>query len=175
MLPYCDFAEQESAGGLRADLVVRLPGGQRIVVDAKTPLESYRAAVDAPDEATRAQRLIEHAQKIRGHIDALGAKGYSDQFQPAPEFVVLFLPGDHFLTAALQTDPSMMDRALSKRVLLATPTNTLTVNGTAALQFGTSYSTVGTHADVNLATASSVAYIGTSSATVRMTISRSAI
>jgi DNA recombination protein RmuC len=122
MLPYCDFAEQESAGGLRADLVVRLPGGQRIVVDAKTPLDAYRAAVETADEALRETHLAEHALKVRGHIDALGAKNYWEQFQPAPEFVVLFLPGDHFLTAALQADRMLMDRALARRVLLATPT-----------------------------------------------------
>ncbi len=132
MLPYCDFAEQEVAGALRADLVVRLPGGRRIVVDAKTPLESYRLAGDAPDEATRAEKLIEHAQKIRGHIDSLGAKNYWDQFQPGPEFVVLFLPGDHFLTAALQADPGLMDRALGKRVLLATPTTLIALLKAAA-------------------------------------------
>jgi len=122
MLAYCDFAEQESAGNLRADMVVRLPGGQRIVVDAKAPLESYRAGAEAADEDTRARRFAEHAQKVRGHVDSLGAKNYWEQFQPAPEFVVLFLPGDHFLTAALQADPGIMDRALSRRVLLATPT-----------------------------------------------------
>ncbi len=122
MVGYCDFVEQESAGGLRADLVVRLPGGQRLVVDAKAPLEAFRAAGDTTDEAIRANRMIEHAAKVRGHIDALGAKNYWEQFQPAPEFVVLFLPGDHFLTAALQADNLLMDRALSRRVLLATPT-----------------------------------------------------
>jgi DNA recombination protein RmuC len=122
MLPYADFTEQESSGNLRADLVVRLPGGQRIVVDAKAPLEAFRAAGDTTDEGVRATRMIEHAQKVRGHIDALGAKNYWEQFQPAPEFVVLFLPGDHFLTAALQADNLLMDRALQRRVLLATPT-----------------------------------------------------
>ena len=132
MLPYCDFGEQEVAGGLRADLVVRLPGGRRIVVDAKTPLESYRLAADATDEATRAEKLVEHAQKIRVHIDSLGAKNYWDQFQPGPEFVVLFLPGDHFLTAALQADPGLMDRALGKRVLLATPTTLIALLKAAA-------------------------------------------
>jgi DNA recombination protein RmuC len=121
MLPYADFAEQESSGPLRADLVVRLPGGQRIVIDAKTPVQSYRDALDAPDEPTRSARLIDHAQKIRGHIDALGAKNYWEQFQPAPEFVVLFIPGDHFLTAALQTDSSLLERAIARKVLLATP------------------------------------------------------
>ncbi len=122
MLPFCDFTEQESSGGLRADLVVRLPGGQRIVVDAKTPLEAYRAATEAADETSRDAHLAEHALKVRGHIDALGAKNYWEQFQPAPEFVVLFLPGDHFLTAALHADHTLMDRALARRVLLATPT-----------------------------------------------------
>jgi DNA recombination protein RmuC len=121
MLPYADFSEQESSGPLRADLVVRLPGGQRIVVDAKTPVQSYRDALDAPDEPSRAARLLDHAQKIRGHIDALGAKNYWEQFQPAPEFVVLFIPGDHFLTAALQTDSSLLERAIARKVLLATP------------------------------------------------------
>lgn len=132
MLPFCDFCEQESSGGLRADLVVRLPGGQRIVVDAKTPLESYRAAGDTTDELVRAARLGDHAQKVRGHIDALGAKNYWEQFQPAPEFVVLFLPGDHFLTAALQTDSTLMDRALTRRVLLATPTTLIALLKAAA-------------------------------------------
>lgn len=132
MLNYCDFCEQESAGGLRADLVVRLPAGQRIVVDAKAPLESFRAAHDATDEAVRAARMIDHATKVRGHIDALGAKNYWEQFQPAPEFVVLFLPGDHFLTAALQADNLLLDRALARRVLLATPTTLIALLKAAA-------------------------------------------
>jgi DNA recombination protein RmuC len=122
MVAYCDFGEQESSGGLRPDMTVRLPGGQRIVVDAKAPLEAFRAASDTTDETIRTARLLEHAHKVRGHIDALGAKNYWEQFQPAPEFVVLFLPGDHFLTAALQADNQLLDRALSRRVLLATPT-----------------------------------------------------
>jgi DNA recombination protein RmuC len=132
MLSYCDFAEQEFSGGLRADLVVRLPGGQRIVVDAKAPLESFRAAGDTADEALRATRLVEHAAKVRSHIDALGAKNYWEQFQPAPEFVVLFLPGDHFLTAALQADNLLLDRALARRVLLATPTTLIALLKAAA-------------------------------------------
>jgi len=132
MVSYCDFLEQETAGNLRADLVVRLPGGQRIVVDAKAPLEAYRAASDAADETTRAARLLEHAQKVRTHIDALGAKNYWEQFQPAPEFVVLFLPGDHFLTAALQADNLLLDRALARRVLLATPTTLIALLKAAA-------------------------------------------
>jgi DNA recombination protein RmuC len=132
MVGYCDFVEQQTSGNLRADLVVKLPGGQRIVVDAKTPLESFRAAGDTTDERLRATRLDEHAQKLRGHIDALGAKNYWEQFQPAPEFVVLFLPGDHFLTAALQHDHLLLDRALSRRVLLATPTTLIALLKAAA-------------------------------------------
>ncbi|HEU5079993.1 MAG TPA: DNA recombination protein RmuC [Opitutaceae bacterium] len=121
MLPYCDFSEQESSGALRADLVIRLPGGQRIVVDAKSPIQSYRDALEAGDETARLAKLADHATKIRGHIDALGAKNYWEQFQPAPEFVVLFVPGDHFLTAALQADASLLERAIGRKVLLATP------------------------------------------------------
>lgn len=132
MLSYCDFCEQESSGGLRADLVVRLPGGQLIVVDAKAPIESFRAASDSTNEEERAARLVEHAQRVRGHIDALGAKNYWAQFQPAPEFVVLFLPGDHFLTAALQADSGLLDRALARRVLLATPTTLIALLKAAA-------------------------------------------
>jgi DNA recombination protein RmuC len=132
MVSYCDFSEQESAGGLRADLIVRLPGGRRLVVDAKAPIESFRAAHEAMDDTTRAARLADHAAKVRGHIDALGAKNYWEQFQPAPEFVVLFLPGDHFLTAALQADNLLLDRALSRRVLLATPTTLIALLKAAA-------------------------------------------
>jgi DNA recombination protein RmuC len=132
MQSYCDFCEQETSGSLRADLVVRLPGGQRIVVDAKAPLEAFRAAGATTDEAIRATRMIEHAQKVRGHIDTLGAKNYWEQFQPAPEFVVLFLPGDHFLTAALQADNLLLDRALARRVLLATPTTLIALLKAAA-------------------------------------------
>lgn len=132
MLPYCDFVEQETSGGLRADLVIRLPGGQRIVVDAKSPVQSYRDAADAPDETARSLKLAEHAARIRGHIDALGAKNYWEQFQPAPEFVVLFIPGDHFLNAALLADNTLLERALARKVLLATPTSLIALLKAAA-------------------------------------------
>ena len=132
MLPYCDFCEQQTSGSLRADLVVRLPGGQQIVVDAKTPLESYRATADVGDESQRAQRMLEHAGNVRAHIDALSAKSYWQQFQPTPEFVVLFLPGEHFLSAALQADKLLLDRAVSRKVLLATPTTLIALLKAAA-------------------------------------------
>lgn len=121
MSSYCDFTEQQSAGGFRPDLIVRLPGGQQIVIDAKAPNDAYREAVNASDDHVRSARLAEHAAKVRSHIDALGAKDYWAQFQPSPEFVVLFLPGDQFLSGALQGDPSLIDRAIAKKVLLATP------------------------------------------------------
>lgn len=125
MTAYCDFVEQQSAsdanGRFRADLVVRLPGGQQIVVDAKAPNDAYREAASTPDETIRAAKLAEHAAKVRSHIDALGAKNYWEQFQPSPEFVVLFLPGDQFLSGALQADATLIDRAIAKKVLLATP------------------------------------------------------
>ncbi len=121
MSSYCDFTEQQSAGGFRPDLIVRLPGGQQIVIDAKAPNDAYREAVNASDDNVRSAKLAEHASKVRGHIDQLGAKDYWAQFQPSPEFVVLFLPGDQFLSGALQGDPSLIDRAIAKKVLLATP------------------------------------------------------
>jgi DNA recombination protein RmuC len=135
MTAYCDFAEQvtpEAGGRERADLVVRLPGGQQIVVDAKAPNDAYREAASATDEATRALKLAEHAAKVRGHIDALGAKSYWEQFQPSPEFVVLFLPGDQFLAGALQSDPTLIERAIGKKVLLATPASLIALLKAAA-------------------------------------------
>jgi len=121
MSSYCDFTEQQSTGSFRPDLVVRLPGGQQIVIDAKAPNDAYREAVNATDDNVRSAKLAEHAAKVRSHIDALGAKDYWAQFQPSPEFVVLFLPGDQFLSGALQADASLIDRAIGKKVLLATP------------------------------------------------------
>ena len=121
MVEHCDFTEQESAGDQRPDLVVNLPRGQRIVVDAKAPTDAYREAAGATDPKVRAAKLAEHAAKVRSHVDALVAKAYWEQFQPSPEFVVLFLPGDQFLSAALEADPALIDRAIRGRVLLATP------------------------------------------------------
>lgn len=132
MASYCDFTEQQTSGSLRADLVVRLPGGQQVVVDAKAPNDAYREAANASDDAVRTAKLAEHAAKVRGHIDALGGKDYWAQFQPSPEFVVLFLPGDQFLSGALQADPSLIDRAIAKKVLLATPATLIALLKAAA-------------------------------------------
>lgn len=137
MTDYCDFTEQSSVtledrARLRPDLLVRLPGGQQIVVDAKAPNEAYREAASAPDEATRAARLAAHAAQVRAHVDALGAKAYWEQFQPSPEFVVLFLPGDQFLAGALSADPALLERAIVKKVLLATPATLIALLKAAA-------------------------------------------
>ncbi|MDB6170234.1 MAG: hypothetical protein JWM88_3098 [Verrucomicrobia bacterium] len=132
MASYCDFAEQQTTAGFRADLVVRLPGGQQIVVDAKTPLDSYREAANAVDAVVRTAKLAEHTAKVRGHIDALGAKNYWEQFQPSPEFVVLFLPGDQFLSGALESDPTIIDRAINRKILLTTPASLIALLKAAA-------------------------------------------
>ncbi len=125
MMEHCDFAEQRvipgEDGRTRPDLIVSLPGGQRIVVDAKAPTEAFREAAAEPDAELRLAKLKEHAAKIRGHIEDLAGKEYWARIQPSPEYVVLFLPGDSFLSAAIESDPSIMDKAINRRVLLATP------------------------------------------------------
>ena len=126
MLEHCDFREQPSArtddGALRPDLVVKLPGGKNVVVDAKAPLQAYLSAIDAQDEGARRDRLLDHARQIRQHMSALSRKAYWEQFEPAPEFVILFLPNEAMLTAALEHDPSLIEAGVQERVLLATPT-----------------------------------------------------
>ncbi len=125
MLEHCDFSEQVSgatdAGGVRPDLVIRLHGDRQVVVDAKAPFEAYLSAMEARDEATRDGQLAAHAKHVRAHVDALSAKSYWAAFEPAPEFVVLFLPADPFLDAALQRDPTLLEHAFARNVVLATP------------------------------------------------------
>ncbi|MCC6357447.1 MAG: DNA recombination protein RmuC, partial [Phycisphaerales bacterium] len=126
MVEYCDFVTQATVaaedGKLRPDMVVRLPSGKNVVVDAKAPLAAYLEALEAPDEGVRFDRLREHAAQIRRHVDQLSGKSYWDRLEPSPEFVVLFLPGETFFSAALEQDPSLIEAGVEKRVILATPT-----------------------------------------------------
>jgi DNA recombination protein RmuC len=127
MAPYCDFFEQFSEERLRPDMIVRLPGGRSLAVDAKVPLAAYLDAEAAQDEPARRAALDRHAQQVSRHVNHLSAREYWTQFQPAPEMVVLFLAGDHFLSAALERDPELLERALARKVLLATPVTLISV------------------------------------------------
>ncbi|MFB3921385.1 MAG: DNA recombination protein RmuC [Terriglobia bacterium] len=126
MSEHCDFTEQETLGGeggrQRPDMIVNLPGGRRIAVDAKVPLQSFLDAASASNEKERGEHLQKHAQRVRNHMNQLAVRSYWEQFDPAPEMVVLFLPGESFFAAALEQDRSLIEDGMEKRVILATPT-----------------------------------------------------
>lgn len=126
MSPFCDFQSQHSfadeGGRKRPDLIVRLPGGRTIVVDAKAPLNAYLDGMEAGEEMARNAALTRHAQSVRSHMTALGSKDYQRQFNPGPDFVVLFLPGESFFSAALEQDRTLIEDGIARRVILATPT-----------------------------------------------------
>jgi DNA recombination protein RmuC len=126
MVDHVDFVEQQTATAgettLRPDLIVRLPGQKQVVVDSKAPLAAYIEAVEAKDEDERRRHLADHARQVRDHVRKLAAKSYWNQFPNAPEFVVLFLPGESIFSAALEQDPKLIDDAFSESVVLATPT-----------------------------------------------------
>lgn len=127
LVEYCDFFQQEQLttedSRQRPDMVVRMPDGREIVVDVKTPLDAYLSAIEAPDDDSRRRHLEHHARKVRERVRELAAKSYWSQFKNAPDFVVLFIPGEQFLGAALDVDRDLLEHALGQRVILATPTS----------------------------------------------------
>lgn len=127
MVEHCDFFEQENVttaeGRLRPDMIIRLPDERELVVDVKTPLDAYINATEASDDGSREAALVQHARKVRERINELAKKEYWNQFPRSPDFVILFIPGDQFLAAALDRDPALIDDALRQKVMLATPTS----------------------------------------------------
>jgi DNA recombination protein RmuC len=126
MLQYCDFVEQETVATeesrIRPDLIVRLPGNRTIVVDSKVPFDAFYESISTTDEDVRASRLKDHARLVRTHIQSLSRKSYWETVQPTPEFVLLFLPGETFYSAALENDPKLIEDGVSQGVIIATPT-----------------------------------------------------
>lgn len=136
MVEHCDFSTQVTGrgedGGVRPDVIVHLAGDKQVVVDAKVPFAAYLEAVESRDPDVHRERLAAHARQLRQHVDALSAKSYWAAFQPSPEFVVLFVPGDPFLEAALRSDPALLEHSFSRNVVIATPTTLIALLRTVA-------------------------------------------
>ena len=134
---HTDFHLEQSMdtaeGRLRPDAIVNVPGQKKLVIDAKVSLNAYQAAFECEDEDERRRHLDLHAKSMRGHVQTLGAKSYQSQFEEAPDYVVMFVPGEHFVAAALEHDPELWDFAFRNKVLLATPTNLVAIARTVAL------------------------------------------
>ncbi len=132
MLENVDFIQQSAVGEVRPDMIIRLPGGKSIAVDAKAPMQAFLEALEASDESVRKAKFVEHARVVRGHIDALGNKSYWKSIQPSPEFVVLFIPGEAFYSAALRYEPDLFERGTAVGVILASPATLIALLKAAA-------------------------------------------
>lgn len=133
---HTDFMMEHSVetdeGRLRPDAIINVPGQKKLVIDSKVSLNAYQAAFEAEDDEERKRHLDLHAKSMRNHVQTLGAKSYQSQFEEAPDYVIMFIPGEHFVTAALDADPTLWDFAFERRVLLATPTNLVAIARTVA-------------------------------------------
>lgn len=132
MVENVDFLQQNAVGEVRPDMLIKLPGGKTIAVDAKAPMQAFLEALEASDENVRKAKFIEHARVVRGHIDALGNKSYWKNIQPSPEFVVLFIPGEAFYSAALRYEPDLFERGTAVGVILASPATLIALLKAAA-------------------------------------------
>jgi|CXWL01.1.fsa_nt_gi DNA recombination protein RmuC len=133
---HADFQTEVSIdngdGRLRPDVIIRVPGGRNLVIDAKVSLNAYQDAFEAGEDANRQAALVAHAAAMKAHVNTLGQKAYQDQFEDTPDYVIMFVPGEHFLSAALEQDADLWDFAFARRVLLATPTNLIAIARTVS-------------------------------------------